>query len=98
MWNVKKVTDNDIKMAQLTTTLRDRALNRFMKYSNGKNRTLAQVRTALISEFTKPKSESRCIIEIKEIKLKLIKIVWEFDQKFKTLLDQVSFDIASQQH
>jgi len=24
--------------------------------------------------------------------------MWEFDQKFKTLLDQVSFDIDAQQH
>ena len=35
VWNVKKVIDDDIKMEQLTTTFRDRALNQFMKYSNG---------------------------------------------------------------
>ena len=57
-------------MAQLTTTFRDRALNWFMKYSSGKARTLAHVRAALISEFKKPKSESQCIIESKEIKNK----------------------------
>ena len=27
VWNVKQVIDDDIKMAQLTTTFRDRALN-----------------------------------------------------------------------
>ena len=32
--SVKQVIDDDIKMAQLTTTFRDRALNWFMKYSN----------------------------------------------------------------
>ena len=96
--HVKQVIDDDIKMAQLTTTFRDKALNQFMKYSNGQNRTLVQVRVALISEFKKPKLESRCIIELKEIKHKSIESVWEFDQKFKTLLDQVSFDIAPQQH
>ena len=68
VWNVKQVQNNDIKMAQLTTTFRDRALNWFMKYSNGQARTLAQVRAALISEFKKPKSESHCITELKEIK------------------------------
>ena len=68
VWNVKQVIDDDIKMAQLTTTFRDRALNRFMKYSNGQNRTLAQVRVALIGEFKKSKSESQCITESKEIK------------------------------
>lgn len=55
VWNVKQVIDDDIKMAQLTTTFRDRALNQFMKYSNGQNRTLAQVRYALIGEFKKTK-------------------------------------------
>lgn len=35
MWDVKKVTDDNVKMAQLKTTFRDRALNWFMKYSNG---------------------------------------------------------------
>ena len=52
----------------------------------------------MISEFKKPKSESQCIIELKEIKQKLTETIWEFDQKFKTLLDQVSFEIAPQQH
>ena len=33
--NVKQVIDDDIEMARLTTTFRDRALNWFMKYSNG---------------------------------------------------------------
>lgn len=32
------------------------------------------------------------------IKHKAIETVWEFDQKFKTLLDQVIFIIAPQQH
>ena len=69
-----------------------------MKYSNGKNRTLVQVRVVLIGEFKKPKLESQCITNLKEIKQKLTESVWEFDQKFKTLLDQVIFDIAVQQH
>ena len=98
IWHVKQVIDDDIKMAQLTTTFRDRALNWFMKYSNGQNRTLVQVRDVLIGEFKKPKSESQCITELKEIKQEPTKSVWEFDQKFKTLLVQVSFDIAVQQH
>ena len=40
MWSVKQVVYDAIKMAQLTTTFRDRALNWFMKYSNGQVRTL----------------------------------------------------------
>ena len=85
-------------MEQLMTTFRDRALNWFMKYTDGQVRTLAEVKTALIAEFKKPKSESHCITELKEIKQKPTKTVWEFDQKFKTLLAQVSFVIAPQQH
>ena len=34
VWSVKQVVDDAIKMAQLTTTFNDRALNWFMKYSN----------------------------------------------------------------
>ena len=68
VWSVKQVTYNDIKMTQLTTTLRDRVLNWFMKYSNRQMRTLVEVRVALYSEFKKPKPESQCITELQEIK------------------------------
>ena len=68
VWSVKQVIDDDIKMAQLTTTLRDRVLNGFMKYSNGKVKTLPEVKATLIVEFKKPKSESQYITELKEIK------------------------------
>jgi hypothetical protein len=40
---------------------------------------------ALIAEFKKPKSESQCITELKEIKQKVAEPVLEFDQRFKTL-------------
>lgn len=96
MWKVKQVTNDDIKMAQLMTMFRDRELNWFMKYTDGQVRTLAQVKVALTAEFKKPKSESQCITKLKEIKQKLTEIVWEFDKKFKTLLDQFSFVIALQ--
>ena len=65
-----------------------------MKYSNGQVRTLAEVKNTLTTEFKKPKLESQCITKLKEIKQKPTKTVWEFDQKFKNLLDQVSFVIA----
>ena len=75
VWHVKQVVDDNIKMAQLTTTFRDKALNWFMKYSNGQSRTIAQVRAALIGEFKKPKSESQCITKLQEIKKKPTKLV-----------------------
>ena len=52
----------------------------------------------MITKFKKLKSESQCITELKEIKQKPTESVWEFDQKFKNLLSQVSFDIDAQQH
>ena len=87
MWNVKQVTDNNVKMAQLTTTFRDKSLNWFMKYTDGQTRTFAEEKVVLTAKFKKPKSESQCITELKEIKQKPEERVWEFDQKFKTLLD-----------
>ena len=68
VWSIKQVINNDIKMAQLTTTFRDRALNWFMNYTDRKARTLVEVKVELIAEFKKPKSESHCITEMKEIK------------------------------
>ena len=40
---------------------------------------LNQIKNVLIAEFKKPKSESQCIIEMKEIKKKVVELVWEFD-------------------
>ena len=52
----------------------------------------------MIKEFKKPKSESQCIIELKDIKQLPTESVWDFDQKFKALIDQVSFEFAPLQH
>ena len=81
VWNVKQVHNDAVNMAQLITTFRDRALNWFMKYSSGQVETLAQVRATLINEFKKPKLESQCMTELKEIKQKPMETVWEFDKK-----------------
>jgi len=69
-----------------------------MKYSNNQIRKLADIKTTLIKEFNKLKFELQCITELKEIKQKPTESVWEFDYRFEVLLDQVSFDIAPQQH
>jgi hypothetical protein len=47
---------------------------------------LNENKNALIAEFKKPKSESQCITELKEIKQKVVEPVWGFDQRFKTLI------------
>ena len=70
VWNIKNVTDKVVKRAQLSTTLRDHTLRWYMKLVQGLSqpKPLNEIKNALIVEFKKPKSESQCIIEIKEIK------------------------------
>jgi hypothetical protein len=46
---------------------------------------LNAIKNAVIAEFKKPKSKSQCIIELKEIKQKVVEPIWEFDQRFKSL-------------
>jgi hypothetical protein len=52
---------------------------------------LNKIKNALIVEFNKPKSESQCITELKEIKQKVAEPVWEFDHRFKTLTGRLNF-------
>src|SRR5882757_9261691 len=69
-----------------------------MKYTSAVPKTLVQVRTAMIKEFKKPKSESQCITELKDIKQLPTESIWNFDQKFKALIDQVSFEFVLEKH
>jgi len=57
----------------------------------GTTRTLADIKDAMIVEFKKPKSESQCITELKEIKQGANDSVWDFDQRFKSLMDKLTF-------
>jgi hypothetical protein len=52
-----------------------------MKFVQGlvQPKPLNEIKNALIAKFKKPKSESQCITELKEIKQKVAKPVWEFD-------------------
>jgi hypothetical protein len=81
VWNIKNVTDKAVKRTQFSTTLRDRALRWYIKLVQGlaQPKTLNEIKNALIAEFMKPKSESQCITELKEIKQKVVELVWEFD-------------------
>ena len=57
-----------------------------------------ETRIRLIDEFKKPKFESQCITKIKEIKKLPTKSIWDFDQRFKTLMAKVSFKMSDVQH
>ena len=52
----------------------------------------------MISEFRKPKLESQCITKIKEIKQTLTETVWDFEQRFETLMAKVSFQMFDVRH
>jgi hypothetical protein len=70
IWNIKNVTDEVVKITQFSTTLRDRALSWYMKLVQGlaQPKPLNEIKNALNAEFKKPKLESQCITELKEIK------------------------------
>jgi hypothetical protein len=71
-----------------------------MKFIQGvvQSKLLNEIKTALIDEFKKPKLESQCIKELKEIKKKVVEPFWEFDQRFKTLTGHLSFQIPDEQN
>jgi hypothetical protein len=99
VWNIKIVTNKAVKRTYFSTTLRDRALSWYMNLFQGLSqpKPLNQIKNALIAEFKKPKSESQCITDMKEIKQNVAEPVWEFDQRFKTLTGQLTFQIPDEQ-
>jgi hypothetical protein len=58
IWSIKNVTDEAIKQAQFSTTLRDRALSWYMKLVQGtaQPKPLNEIKNELVAEFKKPKS------------------------------------------
>jgi hypothetical protein len=87
IWEAKKITDEDTKVAQLEITFRDHALDWYMGLTvNNPTRaptTVIEVKKQLINEFQKPSSEDQFMNEMIEIKKKPGESVWEVDQKFK---------------
>jgi hypothetical protein len=98
VWSIKQVNDKVVKRSRFSTTLRDRVLSWYMKFVKGVAQTkpLNDIKTVLSAEFKKPKSESRCITKLKEIKQRVVEPVWEFDQRFKTLTGRLSFQIREE--
>jgi hypothetical protein len=98
IWNIRNFTDEAVKRTQFSTTLRDCALSWYMKLVQGiaRPKSLNEIKNALIAEFKKPKSESQCITELKEIKQNVAEPVWEFDQRFKTLTCRLTFQIPDE--
>jgi hypothetical protein len=99
MWSIKNITDKAVKRVQFSTTLRDHALSWYMKFVQGATpKLLNSIKTFLISKFKKPKSESQCITELKELKERIVEPMWEFNQIFKTLMGHLCFQIPDEQN
>ena len=83
-------------------TLRGRALDWYMKFFivpvGVVPKTLNEIQLRLIDEFKKPKSESQCITEIKEVKKLSTEFVWDFDHRFKMLMAKVNFQMSDVKH
>jgi hypothetical protein len=81
VWSINNVTDETIKRDQFSTTLRDCTLIWYMKLVQGiaQPKPLNEIKTLLVAEFKKPKSESQCITKLKEIKKRVAEPIWEFD-------------------
>ena len=88
--------------AKMIMTLRGHALDWYMKFSivpvKVVPKTLNEIWLGFIDEFKKVNYESKCIIEIKEIKHLPIEYVWDFNQRFKTLMAKVSFQLLDVKH
>lgn len=83
IWFVKQTIDDRVNIALLETTFRDLSLAWYVKFKSIApmvvGRSLVEIQQALFKEFQKPKSKSKCIIEIKEIKKQQGQSMWDFD-------------------
>ena len=61
-------------------------------------KNLDEIPKGMLEEFKKPKYEAQYITELKEIKQFHSEMVWDFDQRFKTLMAWVKFDRSDVQH
>ena len=102
IWILRHVTNDDVKKDQLVTNLWGHAPDWYMQFIQlpigTPAKTLDEVRKGLIEEFRKLESEEQYIIELKEIKQFPNESVWEFVQRFKTLMAQVSCDMSDAHH
>jgi hypothetical protein len=101
-WKEKQISDEYTKLTQLTITLRDRALEWYMKLDTnsalGMMRTLEDIKKLLINEFQKLSSEDQYMNEMIEIRYKLGESVWEIDHRFKRLKGKLKYLMTEMQH
>ena len=87
VWKSQEITDDDMKKAQLVTTLQVRAHIWYIKYNmTHPAASLNDTKDALNNEFRKPKSQAQYVIEVKEIKEKVNESAWDIHKRLKCLL------------
>ena len=86
----RQTTDDNLKKGKLATTLWGGALYWHMWFiqvpQGTTTKTLDDIQKGILEEFKKPKSEAQYITQLKEIKQFPNETVWDFDQRFKTLM------------
>ena len=102
VWTAKQTIDDDVNKGQLATTLWGCVLDWYMRFiqvlQGTTMKTLDEIRKGLLEEFKKPKSEAQYFTALKEIKQFPNEMLWDFDQRFKTVMAQVSFNMSDVQH
>ena len=77
VWEAQGVIDDNIKKETLVSSLQDRALIWYIKYSDDNpNTRVANIQTTLNIEFSKPKSEAQSIVGFKEITMLPVETPW----------------------
>jgi len=72
VWTTQQITNDNIKKAQLVTSLQDRALTWYINYCvDHPIAMLAKAKDALNKEFSKPNSDSRSMVGFKEIMMRV---------------------------
>ena len=67
VWTTQQITDDHIKKAHFVITLQDCVLTWYIKYfSNNPLATLAETKVALKKEFSKPKSNSQSVVDLRK--------------------------------
>jgi hypothetical protein len=102
IWEEKHITDEDTKIAQLSITPRDYALDWYMSLdansAPGTIRTLTKIKKLLVNEIQKSSSKNRYMNEIIKIRQKPRESVWDIDQIFKRLKGKLKYLMTDLQH
>lgn len=97
VWNAQKILDDNIRKATLVSTLQDRALTWYMKYSSSNPTAgVAEIQTEVKKEFSWPKSGKQMVVGFKEIVMMLGETPWDLDQKLKSVIHEANMTLTDE--